>query len=299
LGLLAILAFVQTCGTLHSLLFVNPTFQKNALNVPNEQVIFGILPGFVRLFGNPPLFCCLLFSLKMLKNWYLKQKENTLLLHENTLIELQLLKAQVHPHFLFNTLNNIYSFTLNRKPGAGDLLRKLSGMLHYMIHECQSSLVPLEKEIKLIEDYIGLEKVRYGQRLSLQVVMQGDFKDKMIAPLLIIPFIENSFKHGTSNMLQDPWLKLELNVHDKNLFFELSNSKPPGDSKITEGGIGLNNVRKRLGLIYPDEHELRIESSEDSYKINMQIPVHSKIAMSPAEWDQQSLLQTKHAIHAG
>ena len=145
---------------------------------------------------------------------------------ENANAELQLLKAQVHPHFLFNTLNNIYSFSLNQSPQAGTLVKKLSGMLGYMIHECEEKLVPLEKELKLIQDYMGLEKVRYGKRLDMQVEIHGDFENKFIAPLLMIPFVENSFKHGTSQMLQHPWIKLEITTVRNQLFFKLSNSKP-------------------------------------------------------------------------
>jgi hypothetical protein len=167
-----------------------------------------VRPGFIRSFGNPLLIFGLFLSLKTLKGWHLEQLRAETLSKENANAELQLLKAQIHPHFLFNTLNNIYSFTLNQSPQAGTLVKKLSGMLDYMIHECEEKFVPLEKELQLIQDYMGLEKVRYGKRLDMQVEIHGDFENKVIAPLLMIPFVENSFKHGTSKMLQNPWIKL-------------------------------------------------------------------------------------------
>ena len=145
--------------------------------------------AFARTFENPGFLvsCSLMCTIKFLKIWYVKQQENTELARENGKAELQLLKAQVHPHFLFNTLNNIYSFTLIKSPMAADLVDKLFGILHYMILEGQNTWVPLKKEIKLIQDYISLEKVRYGDRLNISVNIQGDAESKFIAPLLIDP----------------------------------------------------------------------------------------------------------------
>src|SRR5262249_16898457 len=133
-------------------------------------------------------------------------------------------------------------------------------------------LVPLEKELKLIEDYTGLEKVRYGKRLNMGVEIHGDFENKLIAPLLMIPFIENSFKHGTSQMLRQPWIKMEVTIIDNQLFFKLSNSKPAVIiSKNQNKGIGLMNVKKRLQLLYPGRHQLDIQSTDDTFIVNMQL----------------------------
>ena len=229
-------------------------------------------PGLIRLFGNPPLICCLFLSIKTLKGWHLEQLKTETLAKENASAELQLLKAQVHPHFLFNTLNNIYSFSLNQSPQAGTLVRKLSGMLGYMINECEEKLVPLEKELTLIQDYMGLEKVRYGKRLDMQVEIHGEFENKFISPLLMIPFVENSFKHGTSQMLQRPWIKLEITTVKDQLFFKLSNSKPSlFNPKKQNKGIGLLNVKKRLQLLYPGKHQLDISETEDMFIVNMQL----------------------------
>ena len=239
---------------------------------------YNFRPGIIRVFGNPPLICCLFLSIKILKNWHLEQVKSETLAKENANAELQLLKAQVHPHFLFNTLNNIYSFSLYQSPQAGTLVQKLSGMLDYMIHDCEEKFVPLEKELGLIQDYMGLEKVRYGKRLDMQVEIHGDFEKKVIAPLLMIPFVENSFKHGTSQMLQHPWIKLEITTVNDQLFFKLSNSKPSlFHANKQNKGIGLINVKKRLQLLYPGRHQLDVNETEDMFTVNMQILLEEKV----------------------
>ena len=145
-------------------------------------------------------------------------------------------------------------------------------MLGYMINECDEKLVPLEKELNLVKDYMGLEKVRYGKRLDMQVAIHGDFENKMIAPLLMIPFIENSFKHGTSQMLQHPWIKLEITTVKNQLFFKLTNSKPSiAASNSQNKGIGLLNVKKRLELLYPGKHQLDVSSTKEMFTVNMQL----------------------------
>jgi LytS/YehU family sensor histidine kinase len=139
-----------------------------------------------------------------------------------------------------------------------------------MIHECNEPLVPLSREIKLIQDYIGLEKVRYGNRLNMQIEIEGEFEHRQIAPLLLIPFVENSFKHGASVMRGEQWIRLHICVSGERLDFNLANSKPPEASVMNnKNGIGLANVQKRLQLLYPDNHFLNIETANDTYKVQL------------------------------
>jgi hypothetical protein len=272
-GLVIILTSVYILNLLY-VQYANPQFRQS-IGLSLSQLDFR--NGIIRILGNPPLICCLLLSLKTLKNWHLEQSKSEMLAKENANAELQLLKAQVHPHFLFNTLNNIYSFSLNQSPHTGTLIKKMSGMLEYMIHECDAELVPLEKELKLIHDYMGLEKVRYGKRLDMQIEIHGDFENKFITPLLMIPFVENSFKHGTSQMLRYPWIKLEMTTLRNELFFRLTNSKPSiASAHGQHNGIGLLNVNKRLQLLYPDKHQLTIESTEDTFMVQMQVTLIEK-----------------------
>jgi hypothetical protein len=238
--------------------------------------------------AGPPVVCGFFMTIKMLKTWYKETQQKRTLLKENEEAELQLLKAQVHPHFLFNTLNNIYSFTINQSPQAPKLVLNLSDILHYMITECEPALVPLAKEIKMIQNYTNLERIRYGTRLDMQVNIYEEYKNLAIAPLLMIPFIENSFKHGASQVLQRPWIKLNIWVEENLLRFELSNNKPikvsPNEGKK---GIGLANVQKRLELLYPGRHLLKINYDAESFTVCMQVPLEKTNKMasgnSPAE----------------
>ena len=215
-------------------------------------------------------------SIKLVKRWWLKQKQSRQLATAKASAELQLLKAQVHPHFLFNTLNNIYSFTLDASPKAQEMVKKLSGLLHYIIHECNQSTVPLEKELKMIRDYMGLEKVRYGEQMDMQIDIRGDYTNKMISPLLLIPFVENSFKHGTSKMLSRPWVNLNIIVEDDIFYFMLTNSKPEEYyNPSTNKGIGLTNVQKRLQILYPGYHELKMTEEPEHFTVLLEIDLHS------------------------
>ena len=229
--------------------------------------------GLIAILSYVPISSGVAVAIKILKQFYNKQKENQQLTTENAKAELQLLKAQIHPHFLFNTLNNIYAFTLNRSMQAPELVTNLSNTLKYMISDCDADLVFLSQELNMINDYINLEKVRYGNRLIMQIEISGETKDKNIAPLLMIPFVENSFKHGTSKMLKGPWIKLFIQTDENVLHFSLINNKPAKENISGKKGIGLNNVKKRLELLYPQNHLLTIESTAHTFTVNMQIPL--------------------------
>jgi hypothetical protein len=253
-------------------------FRELAHAGQTRDVMFMILLEHTRSFfvAGPPVVCGFFMTIKMLKTWYQETQQKQTLLKENEEAELQLLKAQVHPHFLFNTLNNIYSFTINQSPQAPKLVLSLSDILHYMITECEPALVPLAKEIKMIQNYTNLESIRYGNRLDMQVNIHGEYKNKAIAPLLMIPFIENSFKHGASQVLHHPRIKLDIRVDENLLRFELSNNKPfqatPNEGKK---GIGLGNVQKRLELLYPGQYLLKIDADAESYVVCMHVPLEN------------------------
>ncbi len=273
---LCLLALFIIAFALSILNFVVNGQMYSAVGFLNESSLTYIKTTSIRLIGNPPLICLTLLSLKKIKDWYIKQHENKILERENSNAELQLLKAQIHPHFLFNTLNNIYFFILSEPVKAKNLVSKLENLLHYMINECNAPVVPLSKEISMITDYFELEKVRYDN-LNIELKVTGNHSDKMIAPLLMIPFIENSFKHGTSKVLRDPWIKLFLQIDADTLYFTLANNKPGETEVIKNTGIGLNNVKKRLSLLHPKNHYLDIKPTPNSFTVNMQIPLAYKI----------------------
>jgi signal transduction histidine kinase len=238
---------------------------------PPELVYWFTLISFISYF---PVSTGLALALKTSKNWYLKRLENQQLFEENSNAELQLLKAQIHPHFLFNTLNNIYSFTLKKSGESSALIRKLSDTIRYMIQDCDAYQVSLKKELHMIQDYMELEKIRYGSRLTMEIDIEGNTETKMVTPLLMIPLIENSFKHGTSQMLKHPWIVLRIITASNWLNFQITNSKPYSHpSTPVKGGIGLLNVKKRLQLLYPEKHQLNIVSNDDSFSVSMKIPL--------------------------
>jgi len=252
---------------------VNPYVQK----WPAWLYFFNSFYSNINFTGSVPT-CCLMLAIKYYKNWYVKQRRSEQLGRENIQAELQLLKAQVHPHFLFNTLNNIYSFVLTKDNRAAALVDKLAGMIDYMRTEGENPSVHLEKEIQLIKDYVGLEKVRYGDRLDLKVDITGEYQNKLIAPLLMIPFVENCFKHGASIMRGNQWIHLVINIKGNELDFILSNSKPlnPPIQK-NQKNIGLINVKKRLELLYPGKHFLEISSNEEVYKVHLRVTLQEEI----------------------
>ncbi len=211
-------------------------------------------------------------AIKLMKSLYLKEQRNLQLKKENVESQLQLLKAQVHPHFLFNTLNNIYSFTQNTSPQASKLVTGLSDLLRFILYECNQPLVPLSKELKMIRDYIELEKVRYGNELELHVDMPAETNDLYISPLLLLPLIENCFKHGTSQILEQPWISLQINLNGQQMQMKLLNGKSTQPIISKNGsGIGIHNVEKRLALLYPGKHELTITNEEDVFIVNLKI----------------------------
>jgi sensor histidine kinase YesM len=211
-------------------------------------------------------------AIKLIKHWWFKQKEKEKLEKERIEAELQLLKAQIHPGFLFNTLNDIYSFTLTASPKAPEMLLKLSDILSYMLYECDDREVPLEKEIKMLKSYMALEKARYGGNLEMNVQVKGDISQQKIAPLLLLGFIENSFKQCNHSGTEQPWINFELVIENHKLHLKLMNGKP-AIRFFTEDREHNDVVqtRKRLDLIYPGTYELNIMEEDEIMMVTLTI----------------------------
>jgi sensor histidine kinase YesM len=210
-------------------------------------------------------------SINLLNYWYRQKQQTIEAQQQKTAAELELLKSQVHPHFLFNTLNNLYAHILDQSPMAPEIVLKLSGLLRFMIYESSVPLIPLAAEIKLLQEYISLEQLRYGDRLDVSLAVTGQLEGKQIAPLLILPLIENAFKHGTSNQTEQCWISFDMHVTDQGMHFKLVNSKEAGPvTRVFEtGGIGLQNVKKRLDLLYPGKHSFAAEHDKDVFIVNL------------------------------
>ncbi len=226
----------------------------------------------------------LLVAIKTLKKWYQDQQMHKSLEKEKLEAELKYLKSQVHPHFLFNTLNNLYSLTLKKSDNAPELVLKLSELMSYMLYDANAAQVPLSKEIQYLQNYIALEKIRYAERLDVAFNIGGQTAGKMIAPMLLLPFVENGFKHGASGDLDTVWTVIDLTVHSNRLVFKMENSKPadPETSLHSAGrnGIGLSNVQRRLDLLYGNNYDLKIFDEPDSFLVVLKIELQNGPAVA-------------------
>jgi two-component system sensor histidine kinase AlgZ len=211
------------------------------------------------------------------KQWLLKERDFLQAQQEKITAELQLLKAQVHPHFLFNTLNNIYSFSLDRSPKTPELILKLSSLLSYMLYDCKAEEVRLEKEVEIMKDYIDLEKERYGNTIEISWTVEGDIRDVFISPLLMLPFLENAFKHGASEQIEKPWMGVDISVANNILKFKIANSKNEYISQ-SKNGIGINNVKKRLEFLYPGKYDLKINDEGDFFAVSLMVKLIGSVS---------------------
>lgn len=213
--------------------------------------------------------------IKLLQGYIQQEKLSNQLNEQKLGAELQILRNQLHPHFLFNTLNNLYGMVLTRDAQAPDIVLRLSQMMEYMLYDCDVDQIALDQEIAHLKNYIELEKIRFGDRVEISFEAGGALEGKLIAPLLLIAFVENAFKHGASNNENPSWIRINLWAEEEQLNFLVENNFPEGlleEEAMAEGpsGIGLKNVRKRLQLIYPEQHELKITSGE-TYLVQLKI----------------------------
>ena len=211
--------------------------------------------------------------LALFKHWTIKQQDWKRAEQEKMSAQLELLKAQLHPHFLFNTLNNIYAFALERSDKTPQLVLKLSSLLSYMLYECRTDEVLLQKEIGVMKNYIDLEQERYGDNLDISLNIEGDIQDRFIAPLLILPFLENAFKHGTSEQIGKPWMSIDIAVKEGTMKCKVINSKN-AVFPHRENGVGIENIKKRLELLYPGKHQLKLSDEGEFFVVSLSLTLN-------------------------
>lgn len=218
------------------------------------------------------LFAFFTVMVKLIKEHFEEQQQLELLKKEKASAELGFLKAQLHPHFLFNTLNNLYTLTLIKSPEAPVMIEKLADMIDYTLYQERDKEIPIQKEIELIQNYIDLELLRYGNRLDLQFNKTIHNTKQSIAPLVLLSMVENAFKHGASSDHQRPKIQIDLIVEKEEINFNVFNTKPKAITVDKTGyrkGIGVNNVKRQLVLIYPNQHTLNIQEKENSYEVKL------------------------------
>ena len=225
-----------------------------------------------------PICSVVLFSSTfiVIHQFFVQVKESRQLEIDKIKNELNFLKAQFQPHFLFNTLNNIYSLTFNNSQLAGKSILQLSGLLRYVLYESEGEKVDLQKEINHLKEYIELEKIRFASRMELSFNISGDTSDKKIIPILLIPFLENAFKHASNKLDEKIWITIDLIIKENNLSFTVENSVfADGKTQVQHSysGIGLENVKRRLSLLYKN-YTLNHELKENYYHAYLMIPLN-------------------------
>lgn len=212
-------------------------------------------------------------ALCMIREWRMTEQRALKAETEKAHAELSFLKAQINPHFLFNTLNNIYSMVVVKHDRAADAVMKLSNIMRYITDEIRTDLVPLESEISCMEDYIELQRMRLGGKTTIQVDVTGDTGGEQIAPLLLMTFVENAFKYGVSNH-EEALIHIRLDVQDPVIRFYCRNTLFPVHAHAESSGIGISNARRRLEHLYPNRHKLDISKTDGYYTVQLVLQSH-------------------------
>ncbi len=214
-------------------------------------------------------------AIKITIDWLSENKRASRLEKAQLETELKFLRSQISPHFFFNTLNNIYSLSLEKSNKTSETILKLSELMRYLIYETKENKQSLIKEIMCLQNYLELERIRYGDFLKINVNISGDIHGKKIAPMLLIPFLENAFKHGANKNIGKVEICIDLQVENNFLHFKINNTLP--DKNIIQntnlsGGIGIPNVRKRLDLVYaPEDYKLDILEEDEKFKVELKL----------------------------
>jgi two-component system LytT family sensor kinase len=237
------------------------------LRSKNELIAFW--PYFVSTVITSAMFIFLSIVLKFSIDWFLNERVQRDLENQRLSAELAFLKSQINPHFLFNSLNSIYSLAYQGSQNTPGAILKLSEIMRYMLYESNDNKVALEKELQYLQNYIDLQNIRFGDKALIDFKIEGEVTDQRIVPLLLIAFIENAFKHGITSDA-DSAIKLLIRVDDKHLYFFIENKKH-NNNRDAAGGIGLGNVKRRLDLLYPRKYNLEIRNEIDTYTCELSL----------------------------
>ncbi len=262
-GFIILLLFFTTLGERISLRLLN------RLTISGES-LFGVT--FLYLMLETNFMVGTAFVIKMMKKWLAQQEEKHEMEKQNLQTEMNQLKAQLHPHFLFNTMNNLYAMSVGESAKTSESIARFSELLRSVLYDCNETEVDLNKEISLICNYIDLEKIRYGERLKIGFEITGETTGLKIAPMLLFTFVENSFKHGAGADTGKPSIQISIQTGLNEFIFRVENSKPQVVlNKVNQGGIGLKNVQKRLDLIYGKNYSLKINDDFQKFEVVLKI----------------------------
>ncbi len=231
--------------------------------------------GFWRQFGFIAIgllfFYFLSISIRFIEKWLDDEKQKTQLEQDKVKTELAFLKQQINPHFLFNSLNSIYSLSISKSEKTTASIVKLSSILRYMLYETEPSRSSLQNELSVVQDYIELQKLRLTDKVEVKVNVQGEFEDYMFEPFIILPIIENAFKYGVDN-LNNSFISIDILVENHQLDLQVVNKVVHQPAMLRrESGIGLNNIKRRLEILYPDHHQFSSDENNEVFSVKMQI----------------------------
>jgi LytS/YehU family sensor histidine kinase len=264
-----VFSFIFFTGTLLLTCTLQRIFLRyiNALEI-NFAEMYDL--SFLSLFLETNFMVGIAMAIKLIKIWFEQQQEKFEFETRTLQSELSLLKAQIHPHFLFNTMNNLYALSLGQSEKTSEGIAKVSDLLRAVLYDCNEVFVEFEKEVSLISNYLDLQKLRYDDRLDIEFEIEGEPNGIRVAPMLFITFIENCFKHGSSNDPDLPWIRIFFQISGSTIAFSALNSKPGAPTvSVEKGGIGLGNVKKRLEILYRNNYELNISESDLDYRVEL------------------------------
>lgn len=264
------LFFLYSFYTILTALFLEMMVALLTFLVMAELRVHNMSPASVDIFFLLSSFLVVVFlgvAIKMVSFWRQSKDDYQTLALEKIEMELKFLKAQLNPHFLFNTLNNLYYLTTEKSDKAPQAILQLSEMLDYVMHSGKSTFVPLMRELKQVENYIALELLRYEDRVQVTTQFAGDLQKYEIGPMILITLIENAFKHGVMPTVSKSWITLQVEEKMNNLHISISNSAA---NKKEGNGIGLDNLRNQLNHLYHSHYSLEIINSNDhSFSVNL------------------------------
>ena len=207
--------------------------------------------------------------LKLVKQWYSDQKTTKDLQQEQLQTELKFLKSQINPHFLFNSLNNLYALTLSKSDSAPEVVLRLSNILRYILYESNEGYVSVRKEMEHVKDYVAVEKLRLGMGVTIDIDIDDAIQDDPVEPMLFLTLVENSFKHSEDILPEKRFIRIHAKSLDTGFRFLIENTFSPSKRDSETGGIGLENIKKRLNLIYPNQHDIKSSTADGVYRVDL------------------------------
>ncbi len=280
LFVLATLFFIYVIQSLYSVvrIYYFQTYYPEIYEIRPPYILWDRMTSFVAFLSNITWVVFPSIILIAIK-YYRDQKDIVALKEQKKTTELNALKNQLNPHFLFNTLNNLYALALKKSDKTPEVIAKLSEILDYILYQCKDPYVSITKEIELLENYIALEKVRYGNRV--EVIFEKNIQNNVnIAPLILLTFVENAFKHGVSQELSTGMIELYISSTEKEIVFKLKNSKPKTSFETIASdkkSIGMLNTEKQLDLLYPNSYQLEVNNSAFEYILALKLRLHEKV----------------------